>query len=233
MSPRILLLTCSLIFIVCCSMSKCKEDKTPGPSTVVHGVVRESVTGKPIPNVRFQVVKRYSAGILSGTRYADYDIVTTGDDGSYNLRFTPLGAGTFALQMMQGNAVDYYILTGFVNNTIILGTDNNIDFTLARLVNLNVHLKNSSNQNKTGFHVFILNCCVTPNIVRSDDYRAGPLDTTLKYKLPQLAMYTFQSLYYKGFIPSGPNVGYFADTLSFKQNFYLGRNDTTINVVNP
>lgn len=231
MSPRILLLTCSVIFIVCCSMSQCSEDKTPGPSTLVHGVVNEAKTNKPLANIRLQITKEYTA-FLAGTKYEDYAVITTGADGTYDHRFIPIGKGTFFLHVLNTGPYVDMSLTGRRN--MELGATNDFNFLITRLVNLKVNLKNITDQGKTGFHVFISPCCdaqVSPLI--SDFISKVIIDTAMTYKLPQLTTYTCQSLFFNGYFTSGQQIGLFKDTLSFKKNFYLGGVDTTINVVNP
>ncbi|MDF2430471.1 MAG: hypothetical protein JWP44_102 [Mucilaginibacter sp.] len=225
-----LILLCGLAFYLCSSMSNCKEDKTPGPSTTVHGFVKEDKTGNPIANVQLQVTKEYAV-FLSGNKYSDYDVVTTGADGSYSLIFTPLGTGTFYLKV-SSSPPNYF--SGGIEQ-IYPGKDNTANFTLTRVVNLSVHLKNNSNQNKTGFHIFISSCCGPSQNATwmSDNILPVIIDTTIRYKLPQLSSYVFQSLYFNGYIKSGPDVGYFADTISFKKSFYLSKNDTTLTVINP
>ena len=51
-----LYLTCAFVFVLCCSMSHCK-DITPGPLTTVHGTVKDYTTGNPVANVKLQVVQ--------------------------------------------------------------------------------------------------------------------------------------------------------------------------------
>ena len=76
-------------------MSQCREDKTPGPVTIVHGLVREAKTGIPLANIQLQIEKEYAA-FLSPNRISDYDITTTGADGSYS--FSNLGPGSYSVQ---------------------------------------------------------------------------------------------------------------------------------------
>jgi hypothetical protein len=231
MSRSYLTLVCVSVFMLCCSLSKCKEDKTPGPLTTIQGVVTEDKTDKPLPNVSLQIRKRYFSGFLSPGKYSDYNIVTTNDKGEFSLKFTPLGTGDFTLNLLTLGYDNYF--PSYFNNVIELGQENSYAIKLSKIINLTVHLKNNSTQNKTGFHVFISSCCGSVFTDGSTDIGHVVVDTVLKYKLAQLNTYTFQSLYFNGYVQSGPQVGTFADTLSFKKEFQLGTKDTTITIINP
>jgi len=217
-------------------MSRCKEDKTPGPVTTVRGFVRETKTGAPLANVQLQIVKDYSA-FLEPQKVSYYDITTPGADGSYNLKFTPLGTGQFYLRILHPPL--YYAFAGqdpaptYPYNGLALGHTDTISFTLTKLIGLTVHLTNKSTQNRAAFHAYILDSSSPSNIFYSE-YGIGRviIDTTISYYLPQLGSYTYQSIFYNPIL-SGPNVGGFGDSLSFKKNFYVGKADTSLVIVNP
>lgn len=226
----------AIIFCLCCSMSQCQEDKTPGPVTTVRGFVHEAKTGIPLANVQLQIVKTYSR-CLEPNGVSFYDITTTATDGSYNLKFTPLGKGKFYLRILDPPI--YYLggtqvpVPSYPDTGLALGRTDTLSFTLIKLVGVNVHLTNKSNQSRTAFHAYILNDGNSFNVSYSDDGFARVIvDTTISYHIPQLGYYTYQSIFYNP-ITSGPNVGGYGDSLSFKKNFYLGKADTSIVVVNP
>lgn len=223
---HLLLSYCSILF---CSflLLGCSKDETPGPATTVKGFVREDVSGKPLPNVQLQIVKRY-ATFFSGPKYENYDIVTTGADGSYNLKFTPHGSGTFFLDIISSPA--NYTLSRAIPDISVhgltLGQVDTLNFTLARVYSVNIHLKNNSNHNRTAFHYFIWR---SPNDAYVGiDVSPIVIDTVMNFKLPQLTSYTFQSLFYNRIVNGG-----LGDTISFKKSFYVNQADTNINVVNP
>jgi hypothetical protein len=212
----------------------CAKSETPGPLTTVRGIVKEDISGKPLSNVQLQVVKRYIT-LFSGAKYENYDIITTGADGSYNLKFTPHGAGTFFLEIINIPANYIFLSTQPVVNTtygLTLDQVNTLNFTLARVYNVNIHLKNNSNHNRTAFHYFILDCCSPGGAYGGIDISPIVIDTVMNFKLPQLTLYTFQSIFYNQIV-TGPYVAGFSDSLSFKKSFYINRADTNIAVVNP
>jgi hypothetical protein len=227
-----------LIFCLCCSMSQCMEDKTPGPVTTVRGFVRENKTGAPMAGVQLQIVKFYSV-FLDSHRVSYYNITTTRADGSYDLRFTPLGKGQFYLQVL--NPPRYYIEAGedpapsYPDNGLILGGTDTLNFKFTKLLGLTVHLTNKSSQNRKAFWVWILDDDASNpgHIAYGDGGFSHPVvDTTIIYHLPQLNSYTYKSIFYNPIL-SGPNVGGFSDSLSFQKNFYLGKADTSLVIVNP
>ncbi len=194
-------------------MSKCN---LPGPETTVHGMVRDTSTGLPIPNLQLEVVSLYNS-TQKGNK--DYTIVTTKADGSYYLKFTPEIKVTYLIYPIQEN----YTLFGTPH--IILGQDNNINLNVYEMVNLNIHLTNNSTQNKntfslwvqsnnffTGFGIYI------PNSIK--------VDTLVKMSLPHLNTYTLQSEFSDYYSPT-------TAPITFKKVIFLGKADTTVNVVNP
>jgi hypothetical protein len=222
------------IATLCCSMSKCKEDMTPGPQTTVHGIVKEYETGEVFPNVELQISKQYSQGLCDcGPGYSEYDVVTTKPDGTYSLTFTPLGIGTFTLRVktIPNNG---FIYESYNSNELVLGKDNSLDFLVQKLITATVHLKNNSDQNKKNFRLELNACCYMPNndwgfdnYAIKDIYHIK-IDTSIRFQIPQLSLVTFVSRFYTGYNASG-----LADTLSFKKSFNSGKNDTTISITNP
>ena len=87
MTKARLLIINTLLFLVCCSMSKCFNE--PGPVTTIHGYVNDAVSGKPLANVQLEVVSQFGYGQSSG------NFVTTAADGSFYLKFTPPGTETY------------------------------------------------------------------------------------------------------------------------------------------
>src|ERR1700748_2647057 len=91
-----LYLTCAFVFVLCCSMSHCK-DITPGPLTTVHGTVKDYTTGNPVANVKLQVVQTTGGSFssffgsifsgVSGTHDKGLDTIVTKAYGTYNLSF--------------------------------------------------------------------------------------------------------------------------------------------------
>jgi hypothetical protein len=231
-----LLLLSAVIFFFCCSMSQCREDKTPGPVTTVRGFVHEAKTGIPMGNVQLQIVKTYTR-FLETEGVSFYDITTTAADGSYDLKFTPLGKGKFFLRIL--NPPIYYVggrqfrAPNYPDNGLILGRTDTLMFTLTKLIGVNVHLTNKSTQDRTAFHAYILDDSNFFNVSYSDGGFARVIvDTSITYHIPQLGYYTYQSIFFNP-ITSGPDIGGYGDSLSFKRNFYLGKADTSILIVNP
>jgi hypothetical protein len=228
MNRRYLTLICAVVFILCCSLSNCK-DTTPGPSTKVHGVVTEAKTNIRLAGIKLQVIRVYTE-FLSGPKEAKYDVITTGTDGTYYHTFTPQGKGTFYLRVI--SADPYVDQSTTSSQSITLGELNTFNYDVTKLVSLKVDLKNSSDQGRTGFHVFIADCCNLSEVRISDFINKVIIDTNMTYKLPQLTTYTYQSLFFKGYYKSGTKTDLLDDTLSFKKNFFLGKADTTINISN-
>jgi hypothetical protein len=90
MTKAKLLVTNMLLFLVCCSMSKCFNE--PGPVTTVHGFVYDAVSGQPLGNVQLQAVSQF------GYQYESGNFVTTAADGSFYLKFTPQSTVSFYLE---------------------------------------------------------------------------------------------------------------------------------------
>jgi hypothetical protein len=206
-------------------MSQCWENNTPGPVTTAHGFLTESKTGNPIANAKIQVTRKTSVFLGDGYKYTNYDVTTTNANGSYYIKFTPVGSGEFFLSV---DIPGKYIST--TSNDMILGQDNKFDFVVNKYVGLNIHLQNKSNQNKSNFWYYVIdNTCCNPQVIYGFGVSPVKIDTILKFNVPQLTPYIFQSMYFNGYATGG----IFVDTSSFKTSFYIGKADTAVNVVNP
>jgi len=188
----------------------------PGPETTVHGIVRDTSTGLPIPNLQLEVVSLYGS-TQKGNK--DYTTVTTKADGSYYLKFTPEINVTYFIYPIQEN------YTTFSSTHIILGQDNNINLNVYEMINLNIHLTNNSTQNKNTFSLWAEGSYF---ISEFGIYIPNPIkvDTLVKMSLPHLSSYTLQSEFSDYYSPS-------TAPIVFKKVIFLGKVDTTVNVVNP
>jgi len=55
-------------------MSQCFKNDTPGPSTTVHGVIKDYKTGEVFGNVVLQITRKTQAFY---SQYTDFDTVVT------------------------------------------------------------------------------------------------------------------------------------------------------------
>lgn len=220
-----------MLLIACMLVFGCiKEGKKPGAQTTVHGVVKDFRTGEVFANVKVGITKQYQL-LADGPSFSDYDFVYSNADGSYTLTFIPKGSGNFTIRIR--DAVITYNFAGGGSYDVILGKDNQVDFPVYRTLNLTVRLTNLSTQNRKLFDFNIDSCCTNSafNLFalygQRDIYRVKT-DTTLLFKVPQLAHIQTTSRYYNGYGNSG-----LLDTLTFKKTFQLHKADTVINITNP
>jgi hypothetical protein len=219
---------------ILCSMSQCKEDKTPGPVTTVQGYIKDAITGETHAGMVLQVVKKYStlANIDNGPSYSDYDTVVTHADGFYKLTFTPMGTGDFSLRLVSGPI--NYIQTDYGKSDLTLGTTNTVNMQVIKLINVSLHVKNTTDHGRQNFT--LQNYLVKNNVSSlsgSYDLYKALVDTTFKIQLPHLSQNDFVSIYFTGYNKSGPGVGLRADTTTLKRTILTGKNDTLINIINP
>ncbi|WP_448700990.1 carboxypeptidase-like regulatory domain-containing protein [Mucilaginibacter sp. AW1-3] len=232
-------LTCSFVFVLCCSMSQCFKNDTPGPSTTVHGIVKDYQTGDPIPGLNLEIQRSTSNGTIlfplgsPGSTTTDFDIVTTKADGTYTLTFTPIGSGTFSLLIKDQQGTTFvYNYNQNTYNELDLGKDNKVDFLVQKLINATIHLKNLSNQNKSNFRLTVTGCCNNPYYTFGT-YYASPIviDTIIHTRFPQVYTMNLNNMYYN-VVPNGRLLT-MKDTSSFNKSFKTNRNDTTFNLINP
>ncbi len=219
MTKAKLLITNTVLFLVCCSMSKCFNE--PGPVTTIHGFVYDAVTGNPLGNVALQAVSQFGSHDQSG------NLVTTAADGSFYLKFTPQNSETFYLRPALSQLRRYYF-TG-TTPVIVLGKDNVFNLQALRMVLLNIHLVNNSNQSRSNYDLDVTE--LNPKIISSGaffDLAPPKADTTFITYLPQLESYSCKSDFSNGLSSSG-----LVDTLNFYKTITLGVNDTTVVITNP
>jgi hypothetical protein len=227
MKTSVLYLTCAVLFVLCCSMSQCRKNDTPGPETSVHGIIKDYNTGGPIANIRLIVTQDEGVSLLAldaPPQSRSYDTITTKTDGTYSYKFTPLGTGKFNLNILDNENYNY----NYPSNPLIIGSDNEFDFTFQKLLNLNLHLVNNTAHNTTSGLVLIYGCCAP--VVGFTSYfgvNIGPkkLDTLIHTKMAQLSTVSIECRFYNANDPNPP--------LSVIQSFKSGKNDTTVNVINP
>ncbi|MES2275629.1 MAG: hypothetical protein V4592_06380 [Bacteroidota bacterium] len=232
MRQLISFITGAFLFCILCSMSNCKEDKTPGPETTVHGVVKDGKSGEVYGGVVLQIEKQYSRGLAyidAGPGYSYYDTVVTKPDGTYNLKFTPLGSGDFSLAIKK-NPVS---AIGGYSAGLVTGKDNTCNFSVIKLVNLTIHLKNNTNQGRVGFRMYYGYDGVYPFFAGVIDFKKPIVDTTFTIQTPHLSKSILTSQFYTGYLTTGPGIGTVGDTVAFRKGFSISRNDTLVNVINP
>src|ERR1700761_697608 len=204
-----LYLTCAFVFVLCCSMSQCKNN-APGPQTTVHGVVKDYKTGDPIANVNLQV-HQYSACTFCTAITTDYDTIKTKADGSYTYTFTPIGTGDPNLLVDPSNGYNYNDQT---NTQLTLGIDNKIDLLVQKNINLNLHLINNSDQNRKKFYTYLQGCCYFSTYVFINRTYTSQvkIDTSINYKVPEFSTIS---------------------VISFFKSFNTSKNDTAVTIINP
>jgi hypothetical protein len=200
----------TLIFLTCCAMSKCKN--APGPVTVIHGTVTDAITGQPFGGLQMEVVNLYNNFSES---------VATNSDGTFYLKFTPQGQGTFRLQPVNPFSNRYYPNT-FAN--IVLGQDNSFDIKTNRQVFIKIHIINNSNQNRSNYALDVTNGRFGSFL----ELVPPKADTSITVNLPQLSRYTFKSDFFNGFSDAG-----LADSVNFIKIINIGKADTTVVINNP
>jgi hypothetical protein len=203
-------------------MSQCYDkNDTPGPQTTVHGLVTDYNTSQPLAGVKLLISERYSTGLFSPNNYRDYDTIITKTDGTYSYTFTPLGNGDFNLFLF---APPNYYNYPYYSDTVKLGKDNKFDLSLSKQINVGIHLKNNSAQNKVYGVTYITTCC-NPYIYDGFNMTPKKLDTLVHFKLVRAIQYTVQCQYFDS--SKDLNIIYLTQT------FKLGLNDTTITIINP
>lgn len=227
---------CIFLFVLCCSSRCFKEDKTPGPQTTIHGVVKDYRTGQTFPGIKIIIVKQYNtlAHFDNGPSYDSYDGPTTGSDGSFNYTFTPQGSGQYTLGIYQtpNSKFPFIIAQTGDASPLTLGKNNEINFSVLTALNLNIHVTNNSGHQKqqfslsvdtNSFYYFNYLSYFTPRNIAP-----YPLDTVYTgVQVPQMANIIVFSRYHS----NTTNGSY--DTLSFQKAFQLHKADTTITIVNP
>jgi hypothetical protein len=199
-------------FFLCSSMTgNCHSH---GPETEVNGIVSDAVTGKPIGNLPMEL----TAGD-GGSLY-----FTTNADGSYDYKFSPDSYLKYQL-VVKLSVADAYLDPLFI--PISQGRDTTVDYKLFPVINVTVHLINSSSHGQTRFSFDIADSLDN----RSDNFNYISLsnkivtDTVAKYKLAQYTNINCKSNFYT----PGSNTA----NIVYQQNIKLGGNDTTIVISNP
>jgi len=219
-----------VIFLLVCSMSQCtKEDVTPQAETVIQGVIKDPRTGEPVPNIKIVIHKTWGNGLF-GRGYKRYDSLYTKADGTYYLKFIPLGTGEYDLRLNDYD--NKYFIYGN-DYSIQIGKINTSNFGFQKAVKLTVKLKNASSQSRTSFSLVADTCCPTYHYGYYGSHGFVPVikDTTLLFRVPYLSSVKLTS-WYRGYkqitgAPAAP------DTLTIKKLISIGKNDTTISVINP
>ena len=204
-----------IIFFLCSAMSKCR---TQGPVTTIHGYVTDAITDLPFANLQMQVINQYNDD--SG------NFVTTAADGSFYLKFTPSGYGTYHLRPVRSLLMRYY---AGPFPRIALGQDNDFNIKTFRFVSLGIHLVNNSTQNHTDYILDVNE--LNPKIVGFGAFfelMHPKADTTFIAYLPQLASYKCKSDFFNGYSNAG-----LIDSVNFFKIIKLGVADTTVTITNP
>jgi hypothetical protein len=220
-----------MLYCVICAMSRCeKEDITPQAETVIEGLIKDPRTGEPVSNVKLIIEKSWG-GTLYGRGYKNYDSLYTQADGSYYLKFIPLGIGDYIIRFddLYGKYFNYSY-----KNAIEIGKINRLNFTFQKAVQVTVNLHNSSSQNRKQFRLYTDSCCQstyhsTRAMYGTTEFAPVIKDTALKYAVPQLSNIRISSLYHNGYTNSSG----LTDTLWLRKSFIIGRKDTIIHIQNP
>jgi len=216
-----------VLFLLVCSMTRCGlEDVTPQAETVIQGTIKDPRTGEPVPNIKIVINKSWKTGLHTSDSKS-YDSLYTRADGSYYLKFIPIGSGDYSLRI-NDYKTKYFIYS--VNSTIQLGKINTLNYGFQKAIKLTVKLKNTSSQNRTKFRLFTDTCCLSYSYNRSygySDFSPVIKDTTFNYYVPYLSSVKLTSLY------GNYGINNLTDTLSFKKIINMGKADTTINLLNP
>lgn len=213
-----------ILWILVCSMSEC-ERLRPDAETTVRGKLTDRQTGQPLVNVPVMIMRKMPT-IDMGSYYDDYDSTRTLADGSYFIKFIPKGYNSYKASL------PYYIdgvelVTPVGNEILVLGKENNVDFLAEKTVNVNLHVKNNSTQGRTFFTLEAERALPMNFKMHFPSFTKVLIDTVLKRKMIRLSSYVVKTIYYKQ--ANGPRT----DTLSFSSKVTIGKNDTTINIVNP
>jgi hypothetical protein len=210
-----LLILSSIIFCVCCAMSKCN---IPGPETTVQGTVTDYLSGQPVANMQMYVVNALHMPYVNGS-----NLVTTNADGSFYFKFTPTSQGTIYLEPVEAESNRYVLQT---STTITQGQVNTFAIKTYEMVDVTFHLINNSSQNRSNYFFDVSSTrygtffeLFSPNIKK---------DTVFHSFLPQLAQYKVKS----DFLNANANAGS-TDSVNFYTVFNLSKVDTIVNVVNP
>ena len=152
------------------------------------------------------------------------DTISTDMAGNYTLKFIPMGAGArFFLyykdyDLSKHGLVAYY--TG-VSNEIEPGKTNTIDFKVKKLVNLKMHLVNTSNQNCSSFS--LSSDCNCMGFSRSGQEII--VDTVLNFKVPRFTTLQIVSRFY--------DLSSRTKEVKFTKNFTVSNSDTALTIINP
>jgi hypothetical protein len=198
-------------FFLCCSMStKCNA---PGPTTEVHGIVTDGITGKPIANLAMEVSDLHDPHYFS-----------TNADGTYDLKFTPERLSNYNLSLAS-SIVNNYLITASIR--VMQGTDNIINYMAYPAMNVTVHLINHSDYGQNSFQLTIIDSLGVNNgfvnLLRLNN-RNLLIDTMARYQIAQHSHVSFDSFFIN-------SAGLNAKIIN--QNYILGSKDTLININNP
>lgn len=224
MKTNSLYFTCLTVLLLCCSMSKCKNDELQ-PETTVHGVVKDFNTGLPISGYKL-IVENIPGGSQDYSyTHRSYDTIYTKVDGSYQYTFTPVGDNEHYINPVKNADYSFY---NKEYRSLTFGRDNTFDFVLQKLINLNLHLVNNTAHSTTYGECMVTACCYYPNATYAD-LRIGTkkLDTVIVTKIARRSDITVACSYYNFYNTTVPPLG------QSTQSFKTGLNDTTVTVINP
>ncbi len=195
-----------LFFVGClilcaCSSMKC-NDNNPGPETIAEGEVTDAVTGRPIAGLQLKISSQNSQ---------NSEQVITKADGSYYIKFTPLGDQSYFITPGAPYNTPY---NSSSNSTVYLGVDNIINLKLYQTVNLTIHLINNSSYSKQEFNLYINGDNNYFGNGGLSLYPARKIDTTFTSTEVYSSYYIIESEF-------------------FNTSVYLGKVDTTVNIINP